>query len=513
MKVRSRAKRKINKKRRTNTKKKLKNKSYNTLSKSITNRGGGINNIPVFIISYNQYTYLKSMIEQLSKYPNMTIYVIDNKSTYPPLVEYLKSIEGTVKVLYQPENYGHTVYERDDIIALGGDKYIVTDPDLLLNPKLPNNFIEILCNLSDKYKTNKIGFALDIKNNINLNRKVNVTANNSGMETSNQWLEYKGLTIPGWEERFWKDRVEDPDYELYKAFVDTTFGLINKAYYQKGKMDNCLRIAGDFTAVHRTWLNDYEKELQDGEYEYYLGKNNKSSTTKLWKNNSIKGNKSGGGGKYINHAHVISLDSSTDRFDELNKQASKAGLELKRFVVVKPSIDSIKNMESFLKVGGNTFIGRINVESNPDLLGTIGCFLSHRSLLAKISSEESMNKIAMILEDDAIIPDDLIPKLNIVIESLPKDWHLCFLGKSDVDSEPYKHNIVKLSNRFNPFKNYGTWAYLVNISHIKTILQCLERISDPIDTQYNYYSDRIHTYLVRPNIVNVNMEVKSTRTE
>jgi hypothetical protein len=65
------------------------------------------------------------MIDQLSKFPGMTLYVIDNKSTYPPLIEYLKSIEGTVKVLYQPENYGHKVYERDEIRALGGDKYII----------------------------------------------------------------------------------------------------------------------------------------------------------------------------------------------------------------------------------------------------------------------------------------------------------------------------------------------------------------------------------------------------
>lgn len=218
-----------------------------------------------------------------------------------------------------------------------------------------------------------------------------------------------------------------------------------------------------------------------------------------------------GGSKHIKHAHVISLESSTDRFDEINKQASKVGLELKRFVVVKPTIDSIKNMEEFLRIGGNTFIGRVNIETMPDLLGTIGCFLSHRSLLSKISIDEPTNNIAMILEDDVIITEDLIPKLDTIIESLPTNWHLCFLGKSDVESEPYKDTIVKLTNRFNIDKNFGTWAYLVNIPHIKTILQCLERISDPIDTQYNYYSDRINTFLVTPNIVNVNMEVKGTR--
>jgi len=258
------------------------NKSRRRFRKQI---GSAIKPIPVFIISYNQYTYLKSMIEQLSKYPSMSLNVIDNKSTYPPLIEYLKQLEsdGKVRVLYQPENYGHKVYERDEIVALGGDKYIVTDPDLLLNPNIPNNFVEILSNISDKYKANKVGFALDIKNNINMNRKIQVTNNDANVFGAAVWKKQEGKTIQEMEADFWKQKIDDPDYELYRAPIDTTFALINKAYYKKGSMENCIRVAGDFTAVHRTWLNGFEKDFQRGEYEHYLGKGNKSSTAKLLK--------------------------------------------------------------------------------------------------------------------------------------------------------------------------------------------------------------------------------------
>jgi len=234
-------------------------------------KGGGTPNIPIFIISYNQYTYVKSMVEQLQKYPSMNIYIIDNKSTYPPLVDYLKSIEGSVKVLYQDKNYGHEVYERDDIIALGGDKYIVTDPDLLLNPKMPLNFLEILSELSDKYKTNKIGPALDITNEIDLSRRLD----------SND-----GKTISEHESVFWKDRVDDSKYEMYRADIDTTFALINKKYYVKQKRDNSIRIGGDFTAVHRPWLKDYEKELLPDELDYYMKNGNISTTINRWVANS-----------------------------------------------------------------------------------------------------------------------------------------------------------------------------------------------------------------------------------
>lgn len=221
--------------------------------------------IPVFIISYNQYTFVKSMVEQLQPYTT-NIYVIDNKSTYEPLIEYLKDIDGNkATVLWMPENYGHKVYERDEIIALGGEKYIVTDPDLLLNPNIPPNFIEVLAELSDKYKTNKIGFALDIKDNINIKKK------------------YNGKTLPEHESAYWSQPVPDPEYKLYKADIDTTFALINKKYYVKGALDNSIRVAGDFTCKHRPWLNDWEADLVPGELDHYLNANNKSTTITLWK--------------------------------------------------------------------------------------------------------------------------------------------------------------------------------------------------------------------------------------
>jgi len=215
-------------------------------------------------------------LEQLEKYTN-NIYVIDNKSVYPPLVEFLNDLEKKqkereqrgdkmgIKVLRMPENYGHKVYEREEIIALGGEKYIVTDPDLRFNPNMPVDCIDILARLSDKYKANKIGLALNLTDpNINVDKY------------------YKGKTIVQHEQAYWNDRIkEENEYELYRADIDTTFALINKQYYSIGSMSG-IRVAGNFTAIHKTWMIDWEKELQPGEYEAYLNEENKSTTYTMW---------------------------------------------------------------------------------------------------------------------------------------------------------------------------------------------------------------------------------------
>jgi thioredoxin-related protein len=261
---------------RTHRKKYKRNRSIKSKAKYKKGmRGGGVSqsSIPVFIISWNQHTYVKSMVEQLKKYPDLKIYIIDNKSTYEPLVAYLKEVDGKngVKVLYQDNNYGHKVHETPHILKfideLGVKYYVVTDPDLKLNDTMPANFLEIMAELSDKYKTNKIGLALDIKNNIDMDRRLKSDGNRK---------------ITDIEDPYWTKRVPDDKYEIYDAPVDTTFSLINKQYRKIGDLSSSMRIAGDFIAVHRPWLKNFRDELAPGELDFYLNNGNKSTTIRDW---------------------------------------------------------------------------------------------------------------------------------------------------------------------------------------------------------------------------------------
>lgn len=194
-------------------------------------------NIPIIIPCYNNYRYVDNMILQLlniNKNIEKNIIIMDNKSTDIDTIKYLKS---RTNVIFNNENKGPwiTSNNNENIYNLLPDRFIITDPDLQLNPNIPHNFIDILSELSNKYHCSKIGFALDISDYDKM------------FDTKGSY----GITVYEWERQFWRNKINDTEYELYHAQIDTTFALINK----KGRGYD-IRIAGNFTAKHIPWYKD-----------------------------------------------------------------------------------------------------------------------------------------------------------------------------------------------------------------------------------------------------------------
>lgn len=212
-------------------------------------------NIPVFVIGYNQYTFIKNMVKQLEKYTS-DINIIDNNSDYQPLLNYYTD-EYPYTLLRQKFNHGHLVYSHEFIQRLAGDLYILTDPDLQFNPDLPDNFVEDLIDISNYYGSSKVGFALLI--------------DSDDIRTD---VAFYGHTIKDWESEFWTSRLNypsNPDIEAYVAAIDTTFCLINRQFNNPS-----IRVAGNFTCKHIPWHKNFQNMLQEGESESYL-RNNKST--------------------------------------------------------------------------------------------------------------------------------------------------------------------------------------------------------------------------------------------
>lgn len=224
----------------------------------------GNKDIPIVIISWNSLTFTKKFIEQMKKFSNPII-VLDNKSTFQPLLDYYKEIKEKLKdridIRLLDQNYGHEVYK---ILADKLPKiYLLSDPDIEINKNMPKNFVEIMLNLSEKYKSNRVGLAL------------NITDKDIIQKCSNQnpTSQNPSSVIEG-EKKYWTNPIkDDKDYELYWAEVDTTFCLINTNYN-----GNHIRIAGDFTAKHLPFYNNWIKNnFTKEELEFWL-KDNKSTS-------------------------------------------------------------------------------------------------------------------------------------------------------------------------------------------------------------------------------------------
>jgi hypothetical protein len=224
--------------------------------------------IPIIIICYNNYRYVENTISQIlkiNKYYNKNIIILNNASTCVDTIKYLKNLKD-VYVIDHIQNFGPWIWLDNNrpIYDILPNKFILTDPDLKFNKNIPSNFIEILANLSDKYKTSKIGFALDISDH----EKFYMTTDCMGISSNTLYIN---------EKKYWDSKINDNnEYELYNAAIDTTFSLINKENVANGsKLD--IRVAGNFTAKHIPWYID--NEIYNVYDNYYYNSNTTSIST------------------------------------------------------------------------------------------------------------------------------------------------------------------------------------------------------------------------------------------
>ena len=220
--------------------------------------------IPIVIICYNNHEYVKNMVdtlELLNRDYLKQIIVLDNRSDRRETITFLNKVP--VGVHFNKTNQGPWVSPENnvDLYNLLPQRFILTDPDLQLNANMPSDCIEQMVHLSERYPSaSKIGLALDI----------------SDHELFFDEHYTNELTIYSHESQFWKDRLVHPNYELYRAPIDTTFCLVNKAILDDSNTH--IRIAGAFTCKHLPW---YKSNPVLSVYQNYLRSktNTKISTT------------------------------------------------------------------------------------------------------------------------------------------------------------------------------------------------------------------------------------------
>ena len=213
--------------------------------------------IPIFIPTFNNLTYLRIMLDQLSRLGMPNIIIMDNCSDFPPFLSYLRSLEGQLTIIYEAENKGpRHVFEDVNSYRLLPEYFCLTDPDLEFSPDLPKDFLEQLIGLTEAHRVGKAGFSLDI-------------SEPEKMRQEDFMIGEKSYKIWDWEAQFWlnplpSDLAGNP---VYKATIDTTFAIYNKKFFKPENPLDAVRVAGAFTCRHLEWYRD--TRFAPGEESHY----------------------------------------------------------------------------------------------------------------------------------------------------------------------------------------------------------------------------------------------------
>jgi hypothetical protein len=235
---------------------KIKNKTQDVFD-CLFNIENKNNKINAFIVNRNLLTTLKNTVDFLKKNNRINIIILDQESSYSPLLDYYKTIENEITIIYST-NDGPWSLWSDKYNSIRNDNYfILTDPDCLYDG-VPDDWLDKMLFALQNSDTFKVGFSLEL-----------IDLPKCDLSTK----------IINWERQFWHHK----NSYGWSASIDTTFALYRP---NSGFSYNATRLDRPYTIKHVMWyLNN---DNIDDEWRYYL---EHASGTSSWgnkqKNNGI----------------------------------------------------------------------------------------------------------------------------------------------------------------------------------------------------------------------------------
>jgi glycosyltransferase involved in cell wall biosynthesis len=213
--------------------------------------------IPIVINSYNRLSCLEALVGRLESLGMKSIVILDNNSTYPPLLDYYARCPH--RVIRLGKNLGYlALWESGVFEEFRNGFYVYTDCDVVPEDSCPRDFMVKFRDLLRKHPSvDKVGFGLridDLPNHFALKDKV-----------------------VAHESDFWKKEVAAG---VYEAAIDTTFALYRPRAFG-GYWLNSLRTGAPYVARHLPWYEDSSN--LSAETQYYVKSASKSThwTVKL----------------------------------------------------------------------------------------------------------------------------------------------------------------------------------------------------------------------------------------
>lgn len=210
--------------------------------------------IPIFINSFNRLGCLQRLVDWLLAAGYRRIYILDNASSYEPLLKYYASLPykaPQVQVVLLGQNMGHkALWDSGVLETLNiACPYVYTDSDVVPSEHCPKDVLRHLLAILRKYPyLKKVGLGL-ITEDITF---------------------FDAEKIQAQEQSFYLHEIEP---ELYFGAVDTTFALYRN--YRHYNIYVAARTTGNYMARHLPWYYDYENLPEDE--RYYIEQANASA--------------------------------------------------------------------------------------------------------------------------------------------------------------------------------------------------------------------------------------------
>lgn len=206
---------------------------------------------PVLINNFNRLSLVKQQIEWLLSLDDpVSIIIVDNLSTYPPLLDFYKKLDHpfvqVVKLNFNSWRKGAAYLAKYRLKEF--DKVIITDSDLLPYSNTPKDIISHLSSLIDKYpEYNHIGTSLEI----------------------NDLPDHYPLkaTVIKYESSFWPPQAKIIDQDNFESKIDTTFAM----YRNSSKIlatHPALRTNRPYTLKHVDWYINPKNTSE--EHQFYM---------------------------------------------------------------------------------------------------------------------------------------------------------------------------------------------------------------------------------------------------
>ncbi len=187
--------------------------------------------IPIYINNRDRLTTTRRMVERLIQIPEAMVVIVDNASTYPPLLEWYAT-ECPCRVNLLGHNAGPRGAWQGMLDHSGFDHYIVTDSDLDID-SVPLDVLDVLLEGFRRYPafngvpTKKVGLSLRI-------------------DDIPDGYQFKQRVVSH-ESQFWTQKLDE---QFYRADIDTTFAMYRVNPPWNGDYGPSLRTVPPYSARH-----------------------------------------------------------------------------------------------------------------------------------------------------------------------------------------------------------------------------------------------------------------------